>query len=150
LIFGNPYVIGGAALIAFMSGWSVNGWRHDAQIKKAQKRVQVEEQIKLDDLRLSLDAANSERLSLAADLATEKSKLKIKYRTITQEVPIYAAQNTDICNYDLDPGLVRLLNAAATGSAVYPGTETEPAGQHSGLVSANASDLAGSPEGQSD
>lgn len=128
--FGNPYVLGGAALIAFTAGWTVNGWRYDARVKSAQDKTRVEEQIKLDALREGLDAANSERLSLAADLASEKANIKIKYRTITQEVPIYAPKNSELCNYDLDPGLIGLLNAAARGSAApqYPRAENLAAG----------------------
>ena len=139
----NAYLIGGAALVAFMSGWSVNDWRHDAKLKKAQDRVRAEEQVNLDALRVSLDTANTERLSLAADLAAEKTNIKIKYRTITQEVPIYAPKNTETCNYDLDPGLVRLLNIAASGSIANTEGSAEPAGHLFDPVPTNTAELAG-------
>jgi hypothetical protein len=121
--------VGVSALLAFSAGWSVNGWRHDAALKSAADKVRAEEQIKLDALRVSLDTANTERFSLAADLASEKANIKIKYRTITQEVPVHAPQNTDVCNYDLSPGLAGLLNTAARGGAGYPNPAAEPAGQ---------------------
>lgn len=125
MIFGNPYVLGIAGVLAFGAGWQVNTWRHDAAIKDAMEEVRVEEQIKLDQLRGDLDAANTERLSLAADLAFEKTNVKVTYRTITQEVPTYVPQNTDQCNYDLDPGLVRVLNNAARGAVRDTGSPTD-------------------------
>ena len=133
-LIGAPYVFSAVAIVAFGIGWSVNGWRHDATVKSAIDRVRAEEQIRLDELRISLNEEITARLSLAADLAREKANIKIKYRTITQEVPAYAANNTDMCNYDLSPGLIGLLNAAARGGAGYSGYKTEPARQRNGIV----------------
>lgn len=141
-LIGSPYLVGGAAILAFSAGWSVNGWRHDAALKFAADKVRAEEQIKLDALRVSLDIANRARLSMAADLATEKAKLEIKYRTLTQEVPVYAPQNSDMCNNDLSPGLVGLLNAAARGGVQHPDSAAEPTGQRYGAVPRQSADLA--------
>lgn len=138
----NIYVLGGAVLLAFISGWSVNDWRHDAAMKSATDKIRAEEQIKLDALRVSLDTANAERLSLAADLAIERANIKIKYRTITQEVPTYVPPNTNKCNYDLDPGLVSLLNSAAAGGIGYSRSTVESAGQRIGDVSRQPGDIA--------
>lgn len=146
----GPYLLGGATLVAFLAGWTVNDWRQDAKLQKAQEKVRAEEQIKLDALRLSLDSANSDRLSLAADLAAEKANIKIKYKTITQEVPIYAPKNTDTCNYDLDPGLVRLLNTAARGGIGYSQATIESAGQLSGPMSGQPTDASRNPDGPPD
>ena len=143
----NLYFIGGAAIAAFLAGWTVNDWRHDAAVKSAMDKVRQEEQVKLDALRVSLDDANSKRLELAADLAAEKANVKIKYRTITQEVPTYVPSNTEQCNYDLDPRLVGLLISAATGVLGYTGSPSNAAGYVSGALSGQPTDLAGEPSG---
>ncbi|NNC36127.1 MAG: hypothetical protein HKO02_01615 [Hyphomonadaceae bacterium] len=140
--FVHPYFLGGVALMAFGAGWSVNDWRHDAKMQKAADKARAESQLKLDALRVSLDEANSERLSLAADLASEKANIKIKYRTMTQEVPAHAPTNSDICNYDLSPGLIGLLNTAARGGTGYPRGSAQPAGQRIGTVPGSAADAA--------
>lgn len=133
-VFGKPYILGGAILLAFSTGWKVNDWRHSAALKVVADKIRAEEQVKLDNLRGSLNIANTERLALAADLANEKANTKIKYRTITQEVPAHAPRNNDACNYDLSPGLIGLLNSAARGGAGYPAGAAEPTGQRSGAV----------------
>lgn len=141
-IFGGPYAFAGAALLAFSAGWSVNGWRHGSALNAAADRVRAEEQVKLDALRISLDDANSARLSLAADLASEKANIKINYRTITQEVPIHAPQNTDTCNYDLSPGLVGLLNSAARGGVGHSKSPADSPGQRLRTVPVTSANLA--------
>ena len=142
-VLGSPYILGGAVAFAFSAGWSVNGWRHDAALQSLSEEIRAEEQLKLDALRTSLDAANSERLLLAADLASEKADIKIKYRTITQELPVYVPKNTDACNYDLSSGLIGLLNNAARGEVGYSQDSGQSAGQRFGIVprtSANSTD----------
>lgn len=118
-------ILGVVGFIAFSSG-TIIGEVHGRKAVKAdwnqtlldaKAEVRKEEVVKLQELQIQLDAANTERLTLAADLATEQSKVKIKYRTITKEIPAHVPPNTETCNYDLDIGLIRLLNNAARGGA---------------------------------
>lgn len=144
------YIKLAVAGVCFLAGWTVNDWHHDAKLAKALKNERAETQLKLDSLQTKLDTANADRLQLSTELAGERATIKVKYRTITQEVPTYVPTNTDACNYDLDPGLVGLLNAAARGVTGSAGGDDTAAGQLPRTVSEEPADLAGGSQGGSD
>lgn len=139
------HIIIGASFAA-LAGWTVNDWRHDAQLKNALEAAQEAAQIDIDALQLKLDTANEDRLKLSSELAAEQANIKIKYRTITQKVPEYVPQNTDTCNCDIGHELVGLLNAAAGGGLRYQGSNDITARQLLNALPEEPTDLAGGNE----
>ena len=136
-----------SVLITALLTWQVAEWRHDAKAKKALEAVQEQARADLDALQIKLDKAAEERFQLSADLAAERMNIKVKYRTITQEVPRYVPANTETCNYDLSPDLVRLLNQSARGTVRGAEAKDTAAGQLSGIMSGQPADLAGGEGG---
>lgn len=97
----NPYVIGGAALVlaigGFSAGWRVNGWRHDSEA-------------------LIIERAAAAAGQAATDGAVAAiGEIRIQNKTIRQELEREIVMQPVSAECDLSDGLFGTLNKAITG-----------------------------------
>jgi hypothetical protein len=101
----QPYLIGGAVLVAFVAGWKVNGWRHGAEYVA-----------QMEGARIASEA-----------VAKEIAKIDVRNVTIRQEVQKHVIEKPVYRECLHDPDTLRLLNAAITGQepgdSKLPGTD---------------------------
>lgn len=90
----NKFII--LAVLAFLSGWFVNGWRHDAQVKKAVVKA-LKQAEKQDNKDLKLAKKELKRVE------------KIKEET---EVILKKVQHAKLNDNTLSPDFIRLFNAS--------------------------------------
>ena len=102
-------LIGGAVFVAFCTGWSIHGWKYDANLKKA-----LQETI---DLQQAYDRYARE---VVAKFETQQAEQVIKYRTLKGKVP-HVTDNR-ICF--ADSAAWGLYNSALTGDLPNPPTGT--------------------------
>lgn len=122
--------IGGALLaVAFLAGWTVQGWRSDAVIAnmqadadKAAKEAQAEAQAKTDRINELQDELAQ---TVAEKQALESQEAEVLTRTITEKVIEYV-QSPDAGNCNLPNQWVRVHDAAARG--MPPTEDTEAPG----------------------
>jgi hypothetical protein len=93
-------LIGGAIFVAFCTGWTVHGWKYDADLKEA-----LQETI---DLQQAYDRYARE---VAVKFETQQAEQVIKYRTLKGKVPHVTDNRICFANND---ALV-LWNNALTG-----------------------------------
>ena len=102
-------LIGGAVFVAFCTGWTVHGWKYDANLKKA-----LQDTI---DLQQAYDRYARE---VAVKFETQQAEQVIKYRTLKGKVP-HVTDNR-ICF--ADSAAWGLYNSALTGDLPNPPTGT--------------------------
>ena len=93
-------LIAGAVFVAFCTGWTVHGWKYDADLKEA-----LQETI---DLQQAYDRYARE---VAVKFETQQAEQVIKYRTLKGKVP-HVTDNR-ICF--ADSNALSVWNAALTG-----------------------------------
>jgi hypothetical protein len=93
-------LIAGAVLLAFTTGWTVNGWRHDAALKKA-----------LHETIILQKAYDDYAREVAAKFQNQQAEQVIVYRTLKGKVK--DVTDNRICFADNDA--LQLWNAALTG-----------------------------------
>ena len=93
-------LIGGAIFVAFCTGWTIHGWKYEADLKEA-----LQETI---DLQQAYDRYARE---VAVKFETQQAEQVIKYRTLKGKVP-HVTDNR-ICFADSDAW--GLYNSALTG-----------------------------------
>ena len=93
-------LIGGAVFVAFCTGWTVHGWKYDANLKKA-----LQETI---DLQQAYDRYARE---VVAKFDQQQAEQVVKYRTLKGKVK--NVTDNRICFADNDA--LQLWNAALTG-----------------------------------
>lgn len=107
-------VIALVAIIGFSTGWKVNGWRKDADIKATQEQAQAARDEALANIK-ALEQEQQARASVAADLEIERNKqAKIIERIVTNDVIKYVQKPTSQ-HCGVDPDGVRLINTSAAG-----------------------------------
>ena len=99
----------GVIFIAFCTGWTVHGWKYDANLKKA-----LQETI---DLQQAYDRYARE---VAVKFETQQAEQVIKYRTLKGKVP-HVTDNR-ICF--ADSNALSVWNSALTGDMPHPTTGT--------------------------
>jgi len=94
LLATNKFLI--LAVVAFLSGWIVNGWRHDAKVKKAVTKAlkQAEKQDKVD-------------IKLAKKTLKKAQEIREETRKTLKKV-----QHAKLNNTRLDTDFIRLYNAS--------------------------------------
>jgi hypothetical protein len=102
-------IIAVGALLAFYAGWSVNGWRHDAQLKKA-----LQETIKLQR------AYDDYAREVAAKFQNQQAEQTIVYRTLKRK--INDVTDNRICF--ADSNALSVWNSALTGTVPEATTGT--------------------------
>jgi hypothetical protein len=108
-------LIGGAIFVAFCTGWTVHGWKYDADLKEA-----LQETI---DLQQAYDRYARE---VAVKFETQQAEQVIKYRTLKGKVP-HVTDNR-ICFADSaalsvwNSALTSDLPKAPTGTTETPST----------------------------
>lgn len=98
------------ALIAVWIGWTVNGWRIDAQ-RTRQAEIAVQEAVRAR-VRADLD-----RVQMGLRLAEAEGLARANIRTIEKKIRVYVPRNP-AC--DLGSGAVSLLNIARAGVSAAP------------------------------
>lgn len=98
------------ALIAVWIGWTVNGWRIDAQ-RTRQAEVAVQEAVRAR-VRADLD-----RVQMGLRLAAAEAAAGDRVRVIERKIRVYVPRNR-AC--DLSPAAVGLLNDARAGLPAAP------------------------------
>jgi hypothetical protein len=93
-------LIGGGVLLSFIAGWTVNGWRHDAALKKSLKAT-IELQQAYDDY----------AREAVLKFQNKQTEQVIVYRTLKGEVK--NVTDNRICF--ADSNALSLWNAALTG-----------------------------------
>jgi hypothetical protein len=93
-------VIGVVLLATFVAGWTTNGWRHDAQLKKALQET-IELQKAYDDY----------AREVATKFQNQQAEQVIKYRTLKGKVK--DVTDNRICFADSDA--LSVWNSALTG-----------------------------------
>ena len=94
-------VIGVAVLASFVAGWTTNGWRHDAQLKKA-----LQETIALQK------AYDDYAREVATKFQNQQAEQVIKYRTLKGQVK--DVTDNRICF--ADGNALSVWNSALTGT----------------------------------
>jgi len=102
-------LIAGAIFTAFCTGWTVHGWKYDANLKEA-----LQETI---DLQQAYDRYARE---VAVKFETQQAEQVIKYRTLKGKVP-HVTDNR-ICF--ADSAALSVWNSALTGNLPNPPTGT--------------------------
>jgi hypothetical protein len=102
-------LIGGAIFVAFCTGWTVHGWKYDADLKEA-----LQETI---DLQQAYDRYARE---VAVKFETQQAEQVIKYRTLKGKVP-HVTDNR-ICF--ADSAALSVWNSALTGDLPKAPTRT--------------------------
>ena len=102
-------LIAGAIFTAFCTGWTVHGWKYDANLKEA-----LQETI---DLQQAYDRYARE---VAVKFETQQAEQVIKYRTLKGKVP-HVTDNR-ICF--ADSAALSVWNSALTGNLPNPTTGT--------------------------
>ena len=102
-------LIAGAIFTAFCTGWTVHGWKYDANLKKA-----LQETI---DLQQAYDRYARE---VAVKFETQQAEQVIKYRTLKGKVP-HVTDNR-ICF--ADSAALSVWNSALTGDVPKASTGT--------------------------
>lgn len=118
--------------IGFASGWTVRDWKASADTASA--RVHAAE-VRVAAIRDALDRERDQTdITTAVDgrATAEQTRIRTVTQTIIKEVPVYVPAEADL-RYALPVGLVRLHDAAATGTAgrpfsYAPGQPDDPAG----------------------
>lgn len=105
----------------FLSGWWVNGWRHDAIALERLESDQMAIQAAVEQAK-QIAALRDERIETAALLDIERSKkARVEKEIVTNEVIKYV-QTPASRNYGLDSDGVRIIDRAA-GYRVPANTE---------------------------
>lgn len=121
-----PDVFGlrGMAIGALLAGsiGAYGGWKAKETVEKAKQADLLEareaaHRAELALLQRDLDESAAERIRLASALDFAEANTRTVTREIVREVPRYAPVSTPECDYSLSPGLIRLHNAAASGTA---------------------------------
>lgn len=93
-------LIAGGVLVAFISGWTVHGWRHDAALKKA-----LQEKIELQQ------AYDRYAREVVTKFQNQQAEQVIKYRTLKGKVK--DVTDNRICF--ADSNALSMWNSALTG-----------------------------------
>jgi hypothetical protein len=113
-------VIGIAALLGFLAGWQVNGWRHDALALADMALEQRAIDASVAQAKL-LIAERKAKTDTAALLDIERTRTaKTVERTVTNEIIKYVQTPAATNRCGLDSAGVRIINTAARVPADIP------------------------------
>ena len=124
-------LLGLAAAGLLIGGWTVNGWRADSQKLDAAKAAVRDAQNRMVAAQRASAKADDERAEMGmklsdaeAALLTTSTQAKVIIRRVVQIDP----------RCDLEPSVIRVLNAARRGEGLSPTTDPTP--KPSGTIAA--------------
>lgn len=116
--YKNVIISGGVCLaVGFVGGWTAHGWKTSA----AQNKAVVKQQAAVIKQIAKQDKASD---TIAKEHVVVQEKIRYKYRTLYRDAATLVPPSNDF-KYALSVGLVRLHDAAATGTDPVP----DPAGR---------------------
>lgn len=110
--------------VGFAQGWTVRGWKADADATDASIKAHAAQLAAVNAARLAEAAQAQTTHRIEAKAAEAQVVIREVTRTLIEEVPVYVTPDVD-ARFDVPAGFVRLHDAAAAGRAVVP----DPAGQ---------------------